>query len=98
MNVRFYDDPETEAPHIYKHGIDEEEIIDVLSSPGEDRPGREGSRVVIGRTRAGRYLRMIMFQTRNLRAYLSLQRTSCAENHCLPIEDAYVGKERGETE
>jgi hypothetical protein len=71
MNVRFYDDPETEAPHIYKHGIDEEEIIDVLSSPGEDRPGREGSRVVIGRTRAGRYLRMIMFQTRNLRAYLS---------------------------
>jgi hypothetical protein len=49
MNVRFYVDPETEAPHIYKHGIDEEEIIDVLSSPREDRPGREGSRVVIGK-------------------------------------------------
>jgi hypothetical protein len=59
MNVRFYVDPETEAPHICKHGIDEEEIIDVLSSPGEDRPGREGSRVVIGKTRAGRYLRVI---------------------------------------
>ena len=41
------------------HGIDEEEVIDVLSSPGEDRPGREGSRVVIGKTRAGRYLRVI---------------------------------------
>jgi len=31
----------------------------VLSNPGEDRPGREGSRVVIGKTRAGRYLRVI---------------------------------------
>jgi hypothetical protein len=59
MNVRFYVDPETEEPHIYKHGVDEEEVIDVLSSSGEDRPGREGSRVAIGRTRAGRYLRVI---------------------------------------
>jgi hypothetical protein len=49
MNVRFYVDPETESPHIYGHGIEEEEVIDVLSSPGEDRPGREGSRVAIGR-------------------------------------------------
>jgi len=59
MNVRFYVDPETEAPHIYNHGIDEEEVIDALASPGEDRPGREGSRVAIGKTRAGRYLRVI---------------------------------------
>ena len=36
-----------------------DEVIDVLSSPGEDRPGREGARVVIGKTRAGRYLRVI---------------------------------------
>jgi len=42
MNVRFYADPETEVPHIHNHGIDEKEVIDVLSSPGEDRPGREG--------------------------------------------------------
>ena len=59
MNVRFYVDPETEVPHIHNHGIDEEEVIDVLSSPGEDRPGREGARVAIGKTRAGRYLRVI---------------------------------------
>lgn len=59
MNGRFYVDPETDAPHIYQHGIDEEEVMDVLSSPGEDRPGREGSRVVLGKTRAGRYLRVI---------------------------------------
>jgi hypothetical protein len=31
----------------------------MLLSPGEDRPGREGSRVAIGKTRAGRYLRVI---------------------------------------
>ena len=47
------------SAHIYKHGVDEEEVIDVLSNPGEDRPGREGSRVAIGKTRAGRYLRVI---------------------------------------
>jgi len=59
MNVRFYIDLETGAPHIHKHGIDEREVIDVLTSPGEDRPGREDSRVAIGKTRAGRYLRVI---------------------------------------
>lgn len=59
MNVRFYVDAETEAPHIHNHGIDESEVIDVLTNPGEDRPGREGARVVIGKTRAGRYLRVI---------------------------------------
>ncbi len=59
MIVRFYLDRETEAPHIYNHGIDEHEVVDVLTNPGEDRPGQEGSRVVIGKTRAGRYLRVI---------------------------------------
>ena len=59
MNIRFYIDPETQMPHIYRHGVDEEEVEDVLQQPGEDRPGREGARVAIGRTRAGRYLRVI---------------------------------------
>jgi len=59
MNVRFYFDPETEALHIYGHGIDEEEVIEVLSNPREDRPGREGARIAIGKTRGGRYLRVI---------------------------------------
>jgi hypothetical protein len=59
MNVRFYFDPKTGDLHIHEHGVEEEEVIDVLSSPGEDRPGREGSRVAIGKTRAGRYLRVI---------------------------------------
>jgi hypothetical protein len=59
VNIRFYIDPETSLPHIYKHGVDESEVEDVLKSPGEDRPGREGSRVAIGQTEAGRYLRVI---------------------------------------
>ncbi|OGW39786.1 MAG: hypothetical protein A2Y97_04800, partial [Nitrospirae bacterium RBG_13_39_12] len=30
-----------------------------LLKPGEDRLGREGSRIVLGQTNAGRYLRVI---------------------------------------
>ena len=59
MNIRFYRDADTGDPHICSHGVDEDEVADVLESPGEDRPGREGSRVAIGKTRAGRYLRVI---------------------------------------
>lgn len=59
MRVRFYIDPATDAPHIYNHDVSEEEVEQVLRSPGEDRPGQEGSRVAIGRTSGGRYLRVI---------------------------------------
>jgi hypothetical protein len=59
VNIRFYIDPATELPHIYRHGVSEAEVEDVLKSPGEDRQGREGSRVALGRTSAGRYLRVI---------------------------------------
>jgi hypothetical protein len=57
--IRYYIDTESELPHIYKHGISEQEVAEVLSRPGEDRRGREGSRVAIGQTQAGRYLRVI---------------------------------------
>ena len=59
MNIRYYIDPETKLPHIYEHDVKETEVEEVLSNPGEDRPGREGSRVAIGRTSEGRYLRVI---------------------------------------
>jgi hypothetical protein len=59
MNVRFYVDRETDAPHIHGHGIDEQEVIDILLGSVEDRPGRDGSRVAIGKTRGGRILRVI---------------------------------------
>jgi len=59
VDVRYYIDPESEQPHIYRHGVAEQEVEDVLRRPMEDRAGREGSRVALGRTRAGRYLRVI---------------------------------------
>ncbi len=59
MNLRFYVDPVTGEPHIYNHHVDEEEVAEVLIRPGEDRPGREGARVAIGQTEAGRYLKVV---------------------------------------
>ena len=59
MNIRFNSDQETGLPHIYDHDVDEDEVEEVLLNPGEDRVGRDGSRVAIGQTRAGRYLRVI---------------------------------------
>jgi hypothetical protein len=59
MNLRFYCDPATGEPHIYNHGVTEEEVEEIIRRPSEDRRGREGSRVAIGQTRAGRFLRVI---------------------------------------
>jgi hypothetical protein len=59
LNIRYYIDQETGLPHIYGHDVEEIEVEEVLSSPGEDRPGREGSRVAIGKTSDGRFIRVI---------------------------------------
>jgi len=59
MNIRYYLDPTTGQPHILEHDVDEREVLEVLVTPGEDRPGRDGSRIAVGQTRAGRYLRVI---------------------------------------
>lgn len=59
MNIRYYTDSDSGISHIRAHGVTEQEAEDVLTNPGEDRPGREGSRVAIGQTRAGRYLRVV---------------------------------------
>ncbi len=59
MKLRFYIDPETREPHILNHDVDEEEVRSALENAGEDRPGRDGARLAIGRTDDGRYLRVI---------------------------------------
>lgn len=59
MNIRFYIDPESGAPHINGHNVSESEVEEILARPGEDRPGREDSRVAMGQTRGGRYLKII---------------------------------------
>ena len=59
MELRFYLDAQTGEPHLRKHGVSEQEVADVLERPLEDRTGAEGSRVALGQTRGGRYLRVI---------------------------------------
>ena len=59
MDIRYYIDPVTGEPHIYSHEVDESEVEHVLTYPVEDRPGQANSRVALGRTDAGRYLRVI---------------------------------------
>ena len=59
MRLRFYMDRETGEPHIHRHQVSEEEVEQVLGHAGEDRPGRDGSRVAVGRTLSGRLLRVI---------------------------------------
>jgi hypothetical protein len=58
-NIRYHIDPATDLPHICNHDVTEDEVAEVLARPGEDRQGAEGSRVAIGQTEAGRYLRVI---------------------------------------
>jgi hypothetical protein len=59
VQVRFYVDPETGQPHVHRHAVTDQEVIEVLGRPLEDRAGREGSRVTLGQTSAGRYLRVV---------------------------------------
>ncbi len=59
MNPRFYLDPATAEVHIHNPDVEESDVEEILSAPGEDRPGREGSRVAIGQTSEGRYLKVI---------------------------------------
>jgi len=59
MGIRFYIDQSTDRPHIENHAVHEDEVEDILLKPIEDRPGVDGARVAIGRTRGGRYLKVI---------------------------------------
>jgi hypothetical protein len=59
MQLRFYIDAGTGEPHIYKHRVSESEVEEVLGSAGEDRLGRDGSRIATGRTLSGRLLRVV---------------------------------------
>jgi len=59
MRVRYYIDPASGEPHIYGHRVREQEVEDILESSIEDRPGRDGSRLALGKTGGGRYLKVI---------------------------------------
>jgi hypothetical protein len=57
--IRFFIDPATDQPHIYEHNIDESEVQEILSKPLKDEPSRDNSRIALGKTVDGRYLKVI---------------------------------------
>jgi hypothetical protein len=59
VNIRFYIDPETDLPHIYNHQVDEEEVEDILTSPGIRYAGNRDLKIAVGQTRSGRYVRVV---------------------------------------
>jgi hypothetical protein len=69
-------DPATGAPTFHNHEVAEEEVIDILEKPGEDRAGREGSRIALGQTASGRYLRHLCTRPRAGQPFSQLPLTS----------------------
>lgn len=59
VDLRFYLDPENGEPHIYDHGVTEEEVEEVLANPADEFSGRGDSRIALGQTEAGRYLQVV---------------------------------------
>lgn len=59
MQIRYHIDPTTGQPHIYEHEVSEQEVEDILSRPLQDIRGRDDSRISIGQTREGRFLKVI---------------------------------------
>jgi hypothetical protein len=59
MELRFHKDPDTGLPHVFNHGVTEDEVRQVLARAGEDRSSSDDSRIAMGQTEAGRYLRVI---------------------------------------
>jgi len=59
VKIRYYIDPETGQPHIYKHDVSEGEVEDILRNAGEDRPGADNSRIAMGKTTNGRHIRIV---------------------------------------
>jgi hypothetical protein len=59
MAIRYHVEPETGLPHIYGHGITEEEVEQVLAGAGDDYPAKRDSRMKLGQTAAGRYLQVV---------------------------------------
>ena len=59
MQVRYHIDPATGLPHIYEHDVSEQEVEDILGGPLQDIRGRDDSRIAIGQTGEGRFLKVI---------------------------------------
>lgn len=65
MEVRYYVDPDSGQPHIYGHGVSEQEVEEVLRGRGEDLRAARDSRRKIGQTAAGRILQIFYVPDEN---------------------------------
>ena len=59
MDIRYHIDPDTDQPHIYGHGVTEEEVRQILVKPGQHDRGTRNTRMKLGQTDAGRYLLVV---------------------------------------
>ena len=59
MELRYHINPETGEPHIYDHGVTEEEVEEVIRYADDDFQARRNSRIALGQTEAGRSLQVI---------------------------------------
>jgi hypothetical protein len=59
VQIRYHIDPTTGLPHILRHDVSEQEVEDILAGPLQDIRGRDDSRIALGQTEAGRYLKVI---------------------------------------
>ena len=72
---------------------------DVLARPMEDRAGRDGSRIALGQTEAGRYLRVIYVPDPPRALCLSSRRTNSARRrgrHCGVARSRHHGRSHEE--
>ena len=60
MEIRYNCDEDTGLPHIYDHGVSEQEVEEVLRRPLKSWRGQRDSRIVLGQTDGGRYLQIII--------------------------------------
>jgi len=59
MEIRYFRDPDSGLPHIFDHGVTEAEAEWILAHPAEDEACSGESRQALGKTVAGRYLRVV---------------------------------------
>jgi hypothetical protein len=59
VDIRYHIDAETGLPHIYDHGVSEVEVREILSGRCWVLRGRRRSKLAMGQTRSGRYLKVI---------------------------------------
>ncbi len=59
MELRFWTDAETGLPHIFDHGVTEDEVRQILARPGLKRRAGDNSQSILGQTSAGRHLKVV---------------------------------------